>query len=138
MASSSDASQLSSPYPLHPSDSPSLVLVSGHLTRHNFFKQQRALRRALNAKNKFYFVDDTFKAPANTSTICAQWIRTKDMVLTWILNTITPSLPNYWTITMTLEMFGLILNLDFVMATMLVSFILKEKFTTSTKTNSHP
>ncbi|KAA8535330.1 hypothetical protein F0562_030333 [Nyssa sinensis] len=94
MAPSSEESTISSPYILHPSDSPSLILISGHLTGDNFSKWQRALRRALNAKNKLCFVDGTLKPPANTSPDHAQWRRTKDMVLTWILNTITPSLAN--------------------------------------------
>lgn len=94
MASFADAPPPSSPYLIHPSDSPSLILVSGHLTGDNFPKWQCALCRALNAKNKLCFVDGTLKAPSNTSTDYAQWSRTKDMVLTWILNTITPSLAN--------------------------------------------
>ncbi|XP_041017136.1 uncharacterized protein LOC121259571 [Juglans microcarpa x Juglans regia] len=93
-SSTTDPPPSSSPYLLHPSDSPSLVLVSGLLTGDNFPKWQRAIRRALNAKHKLSFVDGTLNAPAKTSPDYAQWSRTKDMVLTWLLNTITPSLAN--------------------------------------------
>ncbi|XP_022873742.1 uncharacterized protein LOC111392611 [Olea europaea var. sylvestris] len=94
MASDALASQTSSPYLLHPSNSPSLILVTGHLTGDNFPRWQRALRRALSAKNKLCFVDGSLKAPNTTSPDYAQWSRTKDKVLTWILNTIIPSLAN--------------------------------------------
>ncbi|CAI9769572.1 unnamed protein product [Fraxinus pennsylvanica] len=87
-------SEISSPYHLHPSDSPSLILISCNLTGDNFPKWQCTLRQALNAKNKLCFVDGTLNAPPTTSPDYAQWSRTKDMVLTWILNTITPFLSN--------------------------------------------
>lgn len=93
-SSSVVTSEISSPYHLHPSDSPSLILISGHLTSDNFPKWQRALHRALNVKNKLCFVDGTLKAPSSTSTDYAQQSRTKDMVLTWIINTITHPLAN--------------------------------------------
>ncbi|KAF5459477.1 hypothetical protein F2P56_023418, partial [Juglans regia] len=83
-----------SPYLLHPSDSPSLILVSGLLTGDNFPKWQKAMTRALNAKNKLVFVDGTLPPPDPTSTDYKQWNQTKDMVLTWLLNSISPSLAN--------------------------------------------
>uniref|UniRef100_A0A2N9IYX8 CCHC-type domain-containing protein n=1 Tax=Fagus sylvatica TaxID=28930 RepID=A0A2N9IYX8_FAGSY len=101
MASSSSSSTstvstsiVSSPYTLHPSDSPSLVLVSGLLTGDNFPKWQKAMTRALNAKNKLSFVDGSLPTPDPTSPEYKQWNQTKDMVLTWILNSISPSLAN--------------------------------------------
>ncbi|XP_041004029.1 uncharacterized protein LOC121249387 [Juglans microcarpa x Juglans regia] len=94
MASSFDTSQLSSPYLFHRFDYPRLVLVFGFLSGDNFLKWKHALCQALNAKNKLCFIDGTLKAPATTCTDYAQWSRTKAMVLTWILNTITPSLAN--------------------------------------------
>jgi hypothetical protein len=96
MASSSSppTSTVSSPYTLHPSDSPSLVLVSGLLTGDNFPKWQKAMTRALNAKNKLSFVYGSLPTPNPNSPEYKQWNQTKDMVLTWILNSISPSLAN--------------------------------------------
>ena len=87
-------STVSSPYTFHPSDSPSLVLVSGLLTGDNFPKWQKAMTRALNAKNKLSFVDGSLPTPDPNSPEYKQWNQTKDMVLTWILNSINPSLAN--------------------------------------------
>jgi hypothetical protein len=92
--SSPPTSTVSSPYTLHPSDSPSLILVSGLLTGDNFPKWQKAMTRALNAKNKLSFVDGSLPTPDPTSPEYTQWNQTKDMVLTWILNSISPSLAN--------------------------------------------
>ncbi|KAK6121424.1 hypothetical protein DH2020_044826 [Rehmannia glutinosa] len=85
---------LSSPYTLHPSDSPGLILFSGLLTGDNYPKWQKAMTRALNAKNKLCFVDGTLKPPESSAKEYPQWNQTKDMVLTWILNSISPSIAN--------------------------------------------
>ncbi|XP_035539611.1 uncharacterized protein LOC118343995 [Juglans regia] len=52
------------------------------------------MTRALNAKNKLVFVNGTLPPPEPTSTDYKQWNQTKDMVLTWLLNSISPSLAN--------------------------------------------
>ncbi|KAA8520884.1 hypothetical protein F0562_011557 [Nyssa sinensis] len=83
-----------SSYLLHPSDSPSLILVHGILTGDNYPKWQKAITRALNAKNKLGFIDGTLLPPDPTKPEYTQWNQTKDMVLTWILNSISPSLAN--------------------------------------------
>ncbi|KAA8515099.1 hypothetical protein F0562_018114 [Nyssa sinensis] len=83
---------LPSPYLLHPSNSPSLTLVNGLLTSDNYPQWQKAMTRALNAKNKLGFVDGTLQRPDPTKPKYTQWNQTKDMVLTWILNSISPSL----------------------------------------------
>lgn len=48
-----------SSYLLHPLNSPSLILVNSLLTGDNYPKWQKAMTRALNAKNKLGFVDGT-------------------------------------------------------------------------------
>ncbi|KAA8548017.1 hypothetical protein F0562_004446 [Nyssa sinensis] len=83
-----------SSYLLHPSDSPSLILVHGILTGDNYPKWQKSITRALNAKNKLGFIDGTLLPPDPTKPEYTQWNQTKDMVLTWILNSISPSLAN--------------------------------------------
>ncbi|XP_022889293.1 uncharacterized protein LOC111404764 [Olea europaea var. sylvestris] len=84
----------SSPHLLHPSDSPNLILVYGLLTGDNYPKWQRAISRALNTKNKLCFVDGTLQNPTADSPTYSQWSQTKDMILTWLLNTIKPSIVN--------------------------------------------
>ncbi|KAA8524508.1 hypothetical protein F0562_010931 [Nyssa sinensis] len=70
---------LPSPYVLHPLDSPSLTLVNRLLTSDNNPQWQRAMTRALNAKNKLGFVDGTLKCPDPTKPEYTQWNQTKDM-----------------------------------------------------------
>ncbi|XP_042969018.1 uncharacterized protein LOC122301689 [Carya illinoinensis] len=82
-------------YLLHPSDSPSLILVNGLLTGDNYPKWQKDMTRALNAKNKLGFLDGTLTPPKPTKPEYIQWNQMKDMVLTWILNSISPSLANF-------------------------------------------
>ncbi|XP_042954531.1 uncharacterized protein LOC122290930 [Carya illinoinensis] len=52
------------------------------------------MTRALNAKNKLVSVDDTLLPPETSSPNYRQWNQTKDMVLTWLLNSISPSIAN--------------------------------------------
>ncbi|XP_035551080.1 uncharacterized protein LOC118349669 [Juglans regia] len=52
------------------------------------------MTRALNAKNKLGFIDGTLTPPEPTKPEYTQWNQTNDMVLTWILNSISPSIAN--------------------------------------------
>ncbi|XP_042979866.1 uncharacterized protein LOC122310043 [Carya illinoinensis] len=52
------------------------------------------MTRALNARNKLAFVNGTLSPPKPNSTDYPQWNQTKDMVLTWLLNSISPSIAN--------------------------------------------
>ncbi|KAA8523732.1 hypothetical protein F0562_010155 [Nyssa sinensis] len=70
---------LPSPYLVHPSNSPSLTLVNGLLTGDNYPQWQRAMTRALNAKNKLGFIDGTLQHPDPTKPEYTQWNQTKDM-----------------------------------------------------------
>ncbi|KAA8538653.1 hypothetical protein F0562_028261 [Nyssa sinensis] len=68
-----------SPYLLHPLDSLSLTLVNGLVTGNNYPQWQRAMTRALTAKNKLGFVDSTLTHPDPTKPEYTQWNQTKDM-----------------------------------------------------------
>jgi hypothetical protein len=90
----SDVSSPSSPYFLHSADHPGAVLVSNSLTGDNYITWKRAMKMALNAKNKFGFVDGSLTRPTLNSTDLHLWERCNDMVLSWILNSIDKSLIN--------------------------------------------
>lgn len=49
---------------------------------------------ALNAKNKLQIVTGVFPEPNSTSRARALWERTNDMIISWILNTITDQIGN--------------------------------------------
>ncbi|XP_019164428.1 PREDICTED: uncharacterized protein LOC109160607 [Ipomoea nil] len=58
-----DPNDAISPYFLHPSENPSLVLVSSALNGQNYHPWARAMEMSLLSKNKLGFVDDTIPVP---------------------------------------------------------------------------
>ncbi|KAF8397472.1 hypothetical protein HHK36_016389 [Tetracentron sinense] len=91
---SNKINDVSSPYFLHSSDHPGTILVSSLLIGENYPTWKRAMRMALNAKNKLGFVDGSLKKPAPGSSELQTWERCNDMVLSWILNAIDKTLTN--------------------------------------------
>ena len=78
------------PLYLHNHDHPCLILIAKKLTGpDNYAPWSRSMRIALNARNKFSLVTGTYPKPEDTSLLCAQWECANDMVMTWILNTVT-------------------------------------------------
>ncbi|KAL5562639.1 hypothetical protein UlMin_032386 [Ulmus minor] len=77
----------SSPYFLHHSDGPGLVLVSQPLTRDNYPSWSRAMLIALSVKNKLGFINGSIKKPkGNDLNLLNSWIRNNNVVISWILN----------------------------------------------------
>ncbi|XP_021897315.1 uncharacterized protein LOC110814222 [Carica papaya] len=64
---------------LHSADHPGLVLVSNLLNGNNYNTCERAIRIALNAKNKLGFIDGTYDQPSNTDSTVAAWSRCNSM-----------------------------------------------------------
>ncbi|XP_073033027.1 uncharacterized protein [Primulina eburnea] len=80
----------SSPYFLHYSDNPGLVLVSQPLTRDNFASWSRAMRIALSVKNKLGFVDGSILKPTDSEVdLLNAWIRNNNIVISWLLNSVS-------------------------------------------------
>ncbi|XP_057993056.1 uncharacterized protein LOC131174038 [Hevea brasiliensis] len=82
----------SNPYFLHPNENPALVLVSHVLSGSNYHSWARAMRMALQSKNKMKFVDGTLKMPATTYPIFSVWERCNTMVVSWITHAISQSI----------------------------------------------
>ncbi|XP_055959788.1 uncharacterized protein LOC130014853 [Mercurialis annua] len=82
----------SSPYYLHPSENPSLVLVSPLMNGQNYHSWFRSMRMCLLSKNKLKFVDVSIAVPSKNSSIYPVWERCNTMVLSWILRSLTPSI----------------------------------------------
>ncbi|KAF8401062.1 hypothetical protein HHK36_014365 [Tetracentron sinense] len=76
-------------FSLHHSDNPRTVLVSQHLIGDNYPTWNRAMSTALNAKNKYCFVDGSIDIPLPTSTDFSAWKRCNDMVKSWLLNSLS-------------------------------------------------
>lgn len=86
----------SSPYYIHHSDHPGLVLVSKPLTGENYGTWSRSMSIALSAKNKTGFIDGSIQKPSHLTqpTEFQFWRRCNDMILSWILNSLEPDLAN--------------------------------------------
>ena len=85
---------ISSPYFLHSADHPGAILVSTLLNGDNYPTWKRAMKMALNAKNKLSFIDGTLSKPTTSASETQLWERCSDMVLSWILNSIDKTIVN--------------------------------------------
>ncbi|KAL5570625.1 hypothetical protein UlMin_027200 [Ulmus minor] len=80
----------SNPYYLYHSDSLGQILVSQQLTGENYTSWSRAMLIALSVKNKIGFVDGSIAEPLGTdANLFNSWIRNNNMVISWILNSIS-------------------------------------------------
>ncbi|GJS73097.1 cysteine-rich receptor-like protein kinase 8 [Tanacetum coccineum] len=83
------------PLYLHPNDHPGLILISKKLTSsENYSSWKRSMMIALNAKNKLKIVTGALNEPSVDSEERAMWERTNDMIISWILNTISDQISN--------------------------------------------
>ncbi|KAL6314407.1 hypothetical protein AAG906_022490 [Vitis piasezkii] len=82
------------PYFLHHSDHPGMVLVSKPLNGDNYSTWCRAMTISLNAKSKLGFIDGTTTMPSATDKPDehASWKKCNDMILSWILNSLSQTL----------------------------------------------
>ncbi|CAL9021584.1 unnamed protein product, partial [Prunus brigantina] len=85
---------VSNPFYIHHSDQTGLTLVTQLLDGDNYATWSLAILMTLEAKNKLGFVDGTIKAPTTTSAKYPIWRRCNQMIKSWILNSISPSLAN--------------------------------------------
>lgn len=90
----SDAIDYSSPYHLHPSDHPGMVLVSQKLIGDNFPTWRHVVKIALAAKNKLCFVDGSLDKPESPASTVMAWERCSNMVISWLLNSLNPDIAN--------------------------------------------
>lgn len=79
-----------SPYFLHPSENPSLIIVSSILEGPNYHPWSRGMEMALLSKNKLGFVDGTIVVPDERDVRFPYWKRCNNMVLSWILRSVSP------------------------------------------------
>src|ERR1044072_1380617 len=82
----------SSPYYVHPSENPSMVLVSPILDGRNYYEWARSMRMALSTKNKAQFIDGSIVKPDNFDPIFPIWERFNNLILSWIQHVVTPSI----------------------------------------------
>ncbi|KAF5478995.1 hypothetical protein F2P56_005510, partial [Juglans regia] len=83
------SSDSSSPYYLHHGDSPGSILVTQVLIGDNYHTWRRSMLMALTAKNKIGFVNGSITKPAVTSPFFHSWTRCNNMILSWLLNSLS-------------------------------------------------
>lgn len=82
------------PYYLQNSDNPGIPLVNQLLTDQNYYQWSRSVSIALSAKMKLGLIDGTLPKPATTSNQYAIWSRCNNMVLSWLLNSMSVEIRN--------------------------------------------
>ncbi|KAM0022876.1 putative RNA-directed DNA polymerase [Helianthus debilis subsp. tardiflorus] len=81
------------PLYLHPSDSSALTIVNIKLKgTKNYYVWSSAMKLALEAKNKFGFINGKCEKPKDNEVLAGQWDRCNSVVLTWLLNSVSEEL----------------------------------------------
>lgn len=92
---SNDINSIHHPLYFHQNDHPGLVLISKKLTGSETYSSwKRSMMIALNARNKLKLINGSFPEPSGDSQIRSLWERAKDMVISWILNTVSEQIGN--------------------------------------------
>ena len=89
MASQSQPIDINHPYFLSSADHPGLALVTESLNDQNYHQWSRSVQIALSTKLKLGFIDGSLVAPASTSPQFVLWKRSNDLVISWILNSVS-------------------------------------------------
>ncbi|KAK4282833.1 hypothetical protein QN277_014161 [Acacia crassicarpa] len=86
------ATDLSSPFYIHPNENPMLVLVAPSLDGKNYHGWARAMRMALLSKNKLRFIDVSIPPPPSTDPLFPAWERCNNLVQGWLTRSISPTI----------------------------------------------
>uniref|UniRef100_A0A803PC10 Retrotransposon Copia-like N-terminal domain-containing protein n=1 Tax=Cannabis sativa TaxID=3483 RepID=A0A803PC10_CANSA len=81
----------SSPYYLSSGDHPGLILVTLPLSDHNFQPWRRDFELYVGARNKT-FLKGTLPSPPEPDPLHNHWNRCNQMVMSWILHSVTPEI----------------------------------------------
>ena len=81
-----------SPYDITSFENPGLLITQLQLKGENYDEWARSIRTALRARKKLGFLDGTIKRPDETSEDLEDWWTINSLLVSWIQNTIEPSL----------------------------------------------
>lgn len=79
-------------YYIHPSENPTIPLVSEKFNGDDFADWERGMLLALSMKNKVVFVDGTLKKPEPTDSLYAVLERCNNMIISYILRSLDNTL----------------------------------------------
>ena len=89
---SDDRKKSISPFALTANDNPGNLITYTQLKGTNYEEWAKAIRISLRAKKKNGFIDDSIKQPTDDSNEVEDWWTVNSMIISWIFNTIEPSL----------------------------------------------
>jgi len=85
-----------SPYFLHPSNSPGVIITAIKFDRKNYNLWEMAVRTSLKSKNKLSFIDKSITKPDPKNGVITKegkaWEMVNLMIVSWIMNVIDPKL----------------------------------------------
>jgi hypothetical protein len=80
------------PYYVHPNESATAALVSPLLDGKNYHTWSRSMLKAVIMKNKLRFLDGSCPIPDDFDPTYEPWIRCNNLVLSWLMNSVTPTI----------------------------------------------
>ncbi|QHN94017.1 uncharacterized protein DS421_17g597660 [Arachis hypogaea] len=90
--SEKETKKIYSPYDLNASDNPRNIITQVQLRGENYEKWARTVKISLRTWRKWKFIDGTLTEPEKDALDLEDWWRVQSMIVSWILNTIEPSL----------------------------------------------
>ncbi|KAM6574178.1 hypothetical protein CsatA_022505 [Cannabis sativa] len=81
-----------SPYYISSADHPGLALATPVLTDRNFHPWKRDFKLSIGARNKTPFLDGTLLQPPPEDPLLTSWLRCNQMVMSWILHSVSPEI----------------------------------------------
>ncbi|XP_060188433.1 uncharacterized protein LOC132617449 [Lycium barbarum] len=85
----SDVVPINHPYYLNASDSPGMNLLNVSFNGTSYGNWKRGILISLSAKNELCFINDKSEIPKEDSPLFDQWRRCNDMVIAWLLNSLS-------------------------------------------------
>ncbi|KAH0770853.1 hypothetical protein KY290_014834 [Solanum tuberosum] len=85
----SEVVDLTHPYYLSSSDSPGMNLINVTFDGSSYGNWKRGVLISLSAKNKLDFINGKVEIPSESSPLFGQWKRCNDMVIAWLLNSLS-------------------------------------------------
>lgn len=77
------------PYYLSSSDSPGMNLINATFDGSSYGNWKRGVLISLSAKNELDFINGKVEIPNENSPLFGQWKRCNDMVIAWLLNSLS-------------------------------------------------
>ncbi|GAU50539.1 hypothetical protein TSUD_409840 [Trifolium subterraneum] len=90
MPALTDPSQ--NPYYVHPNESATAALVSPLLDGKNYHAWSRSMMKVVIMKNKLRFLDGSCPMPDQFAPTYEPWIRCNNLVLSWLMNSVVPTI----------------------------------------------